>query len=145
MVFFNQISKVLASLQGNKILSLDFPLYNFVLTSVYSSKCDQQLRTTTLYYTGPFRDTCHDCGIFFVGPAWNNCIGELSALSIQREVRDQRDGYACVYITYTLSRYPFQKVARGRVLFSLDFLSFRSHSSHRYADRFQPDRDKCRI
>jgi len=104
--FFNQISRILASLRGNKKSSFDFSLYNFVLTPVYSSQCDQQLRATTLYM-GPFRDTCYDCGIFFVGPAWNNCIGELSALSIQREVRDQRDGYTCVYITYTLSRYPF--------------------------------------
>lgn len=77
------MSKVLTDFfQGNKKSSLDFPLCNFVLTPVYSSECDQQ-RGTTLY-TGPFRDTCHDCEIFFVGPAWNNCIGELSALSIQR-------------------------------------------------------------
>jgi len=41
--FFNQISRVLGSLRGNKMSSLDFSLYNFVLTPVYSSQCDQQL------------------------------------------------------------------------------------------------------
>lgn len=44
MPFFNQTPKVLADLRENKMSSLDFfPVISF-LTSVYSSKCDQQLR-----------------------------------------------------------------------------------------------------
>lgn len=41
-------------------------------------------------------------------------------------------------LRYTLSRYPLQKVARGRLLFSLDFLSSFSRSHSRVAHRYDP-------